>query len=89
MIEAATAMQLVREPAAARPHVARAVDPGLRRQGQIGILVHPLRIVGREHVRLDPERGQVRRELERPLHSTAARGREVHRHEEDLHAARS
>jgi hypothetical protein len=43
--------------APARADVARAVDPGLRRHAQLGIPVHPLRVVGREHVRLDAERG--------------------------------
>ena len=49
--------------------------------------VDPLRVVRREHVRLDPERGQVLRELERPLDAAAAGGREVERDEQHLHAA--
>ena len=35
-----------------------------------------------------PSSGQVRRELERPLHAAAARGREVERDEQDLHDGR-
>ena len=71
-----------------RPDVADAVHPGLRRHAQVGIAVHPLRVVGSEHVGLDPERGQVLRELQRPLHAAAARGREVQRDEEHLHGAK-
>ena len=78
-------VQLLRRLAALRPHVARAVHPGERRRHQLVVAVDPLRIVGREHVRLDPELRQVRGELQRPLHAAAARGREVHRHEEHLH----
>jgi len=47
--------------------------------------MNPLRIVGREDMRLDPELRQVGRELERTLDAAAARRREVHRDEEDLH----
>ena len=65
--------------------VAGAMNPRLRGHAQLGIGVHPLRIVGREHVCLDAQRGQVLRELERALHPAAARGREVHRHEQHLH----
>ncbi len=65
--------------------VASAMDPGLRRYAQLGVPVHPLRIVRREHVGLDAERRQVLRELERALHAAPAGGREVHRHEQDLH----
>jgi hypothetical protein len=46
--------------------------------------VHPLRVVRREYVRLDPERRQVARELERPLDAAAARGREVEGDEKEL-----
>ena len=65
--------------------VAGAMNPRLCGHAQLGIGVHPLRVVRREHVRLDAERGQVLRELERALHAPAARGREVHRHEQHLH----
>ena len=68
-----------------RADVARAVDPGLRRHAELGIPVDPLGIVRGEDVRLDAERGQVLRELERALHAAAARRREVHRHEQHLH----
>jgi hypothetical protein len=36
-------------------------------------------------VRLDPERGQVLRELQRALHTPAPGRREVLRHEKDAH----
>jgi hypothetical protein len=39
-----------------RPQVARAMDERLRRRPQLVVSVQPLRVVGREHVRLDPER---------------------------------
>ena len=68
-----------------RAEVARAVDPGLRRHAELGIPVDPLGIVRGEDVRLDAERRQVLRELERALHAAAAGGREVHRHEQHLH----
>src|SRR5439155_10160639 len=82
-------VQLVGRPAAPRSDETRAMDPSERRHREMLVAVNPLWVVGCEYVRLDPERGQMRRELERPLHSAAARRREVHRHEEDLHAARS
>ena len=63
--------------AAAHAHVARAVHPRLRRHPQPLVAVEPARIVRREDVRLDPHRGQVLRELQRPLHAAPARGREV------------
>ena len=68
-----------------RPEVARAVDPRLCRDAQLGVRMHPLRIVRREHVRLDAERREVLGELQRALHAASARGREVHRHEQHLH----
>ena len=86
-VDARRAVQLLRRQAALRAEIARAVHPGLRRHGQLGVAVDPLRVVGREHVRLDPERRQVRRELERSLHAAAAGGREVERHEQHLHCA--
>ena len=80
------AVQLVGDPPAARPDVAGAVHPRLRRQRQVRVLVHPLRVVRREHVRLDPERRQVARELQRALDAAAARGREVEGDEKELHS---
>ena len=65
--------------------VAGAMNPRLCGHAQLGVGVHPLRVVGSEHVRLDAERGQVLRELERALHPPAACRREVHRHEQHLH----
>ena len=65
--------------------VAHTMDPRLGRDAQVRVAVHPLRVVGREDVGLDAECREVLRELERPLHASAARGREVHRHEEHLH----
>ena len=68
-IEAAPAVQLVRELARAGPEVAGAMDPGLSRRHEVGIGVDPLRIVRREDVRLDSVRRQMRCELQRPLHA--------------------
>src|SRR5207248_6492581 len=73
---------------ALRAEVARPVDPGLRRRLELRVGVDPLRVVGREHVRLDPERREVRREFERPLDTAAAGRREVERDDQDLHSAR-
>ena len=66
--------------------VASAMDPRLRGNAELGVPVHPLRVVRREHMGLDSERGKVLRELQRALDAAAARGREVHRDEEHLHA---
>ena len=84
-LEPVRGTKLLRRLAPARADVARAVDPCLRRHAQLGIPVHPLRVVGREHVRLDTQRGKVLRELERPLDAASSRRGEVHRHEQDLH----
>ena len=83
--EALRRAQLLRRLPRARTDVAGAMDPCLRRDPELGIAVDPLGIVGREHVRLDPERGEVLRELERALHAPAAGWREVHRDQEDAH----
>ena len=83
--EALLAVQLLGGLPPLRPEVARAVHPGLRRQRQVGVGVHPLRVVGREHVRLDPEPGEVRGELQRALDARAARRREVEGDEQELH----
>ena len=74
-------------PAAARAEVARAMHPRLGRRLELVVAVHPLRVVRREHVRLDPERRQVGRGLQRALDAAAARGREVERDEQDLHGS--
>ena len=84
-LEPVRGAELLRRLARPRADVARAVDPCLRRDAQLGIAVHPLRVVGCEHVRLDAERGKVLRELERALDAASARRREVHRHEQHLH----
>ena len=84
-LEAVGGAELLGRLAGLRADVARAVDPRLRRHAELGIAVDPLGIVGGEDVRLDAERRQVLRELERALHASAARGREVHRHEQHLH----
>ena len=65
--------------------VARPVHPGLRRHPEPLVAVHPARVVGREDVGLDPHRRQVLRELERPLHAAAARGRKVEADDQRLH----
>ena len=88
-LEPRRAVQLLGRLAAARADELHAVHPRERRRRQVVVAVHPLRVVGREHVQLDPEPGQMRRELERPLHAAAARGREVQRDEEHLHGDRS
>jgi hypothetical protein len=74
--------------ARARAEIARAVHPGLRGNAELRVAVHPLGVVGREHVRLDPERGKVLREFQRTLHPAASRWREVHRHDENPHRAK-
>src|SRR5581483_752916 len=80
------AVQLLGRLAAARPEVAGPVHPGLRRGPQVVVAVDPPGVVGRQHVRLDAERGQVLRQLERPLHAAPSRRGEVERDEQDLHA---
>ena len=85
-LETLEAVELLRREATLGPDVADAVDPRLSRRDEVVVTVNPLGVVGREHVRLDPEAGQVRRELERPLDAAAARGREVQRHEQHFHA---
>ena len=87
-LEPLRAVQLLGGLAPFRPEVAGAVHPGERRRRQLVVAVDPLRVVGREHVRLDPELRQVRRELQRTLHAAAPGRREVHRDEEDLHCGR-
>ena len=84
-LEPVRGAQLLGRLARARAEVAHTVHPGLRRHEQVRIAVHPLRVLGREHVGLDAERRQVLRELQRALHAAAARGREVHGDEQHLH----
>src|ERR671922_288661 len=50
------AVELVGGEPSLRADVADAVHPGLRGWGEVVVAVHPLRVVRREHVRLDPER---------------------------------
>ena len=72
--EALLAVQLLGRLAPARAEVARPVHPRLGRHAQRLVAVDPLRIVGSQHVRLDPERRQVLRELQRTLNASAAGG---------------
>ena len=87
-LEPLPAVELLGRLPALRPEVAGPVHPGERRRLQLVVAMNPLRVVRREHVRLDPEARQVSGELQRPLHAAASRRREVHGHEEDLHAER-
>jgi hypothetical protein len=87
-VDAFERVQLLRGDPAPRSVVADSVHPGLCRRRRLVVAVHPLRIVGGEHVRLDAEARQVRRELQRALHTTSAGRRKVHRHEQDLHRSR-
>ena len=79
------AVQLLGRLAPARADVAGAVHPGLRRHAQLLVPVDPVRVVGRQHVRLDPERGQVLRELQGTLHTSPSRGGKVEADEQRLH----
>ena len=83
--EALLAVQLLGGLAADRADVARPVHPGLRRHAQRLVAVDPVRVVGREDVRLDPERRQVLGQLEGTLHSSAARRGKVEADEQHLH----
>ena len=87
-LEPLLAVQLLRRQPAAGPEVAGTVDPRLGRRQELVVAVDPLRVVGREHVRLDPEAGQVRGRLQRALDAAASGRREVHRDEQDLHRRR-
>jgi hypothetical protein len=66
-----------------------AVNPRLGRRLKLVVAVDPLRVVGSEHMRLDPERRQVRGRLQRALDAGAAGGREVQGDDQDLHRLRS
>ena len=59
------------------------MDPGLG--GELELGVRAAGQVRRQHVRLDPERRQVSRELQRALDTAPAAGREVTRHEQHFH----
>ena len=61
--------------------------PSWRRDvgGEARIEGAPFRVVGREHVDVDAELGQVAAELEHALHAAAAGRREVERHDQDAH----
>ena len=74
---------------AADADVARAVHPRLGRHAKPVVAMQPARVVGREDVRLDAHRGQVLRELQRPLDAAAAGGREVEADDQRLHGRRS
>ena len=66
--------------------VAGAMNPRLRGHAQLGIaMCTHFGSSGASTCVSIAERGQVLRELERALHAAAARGREVHRHEQHLH----
>ena len=84
-VGARRAVQLLGRAAAFRAYVARAMDPRLRRWLELVVTVHPLRVVRRQHVRLDAQLGEMGCELQRPLDAAAARGREVERDDQDFH----
>ena len=85
--EAAAAGQRILAERCSGAEEPRTVDDGVVRDLREQRLVagEPLRIVGRQHVHLDPELGEVLAELQRPLHAAAAGGREVERHEQGPH----
>ncbi len=70
---------------AAHADVARAVHPRLGRQPEALVSMQPARVVGCEHVGLDPHRREVLRELQRSLDAASARGGEVEADEEGIH----
>ena len=84
-LESLRAVQLLGRLPALRAEIAGAMHPRERRRLQLVVAVDPFRVVRGEHVGLDPEARQVRRELERPLDSAAAGRREVHRDQQDFH----
>src|SRR5439155_36345 len=71
-LDALRPVQLLRQLPPARADEADAVHPRLRPRRQLVVAVQPLRVLRREHVRLDAEAREVRRELERPLDAAAA-----------------
>src|SRR5581483_4961772 len=87
-LETLRAVQLLGGLATRRADVPDAMDPRERRRLQLVVAVDPLRVVRREHVRLDAELGQVGRELERSLYSSATGGREVEADDQGLHPSR-
>ena len=82
-LEPVRAVQLLRRSPAARADVARAVHPGLRRRRQLVVACTHFGSSGASTCVSMPSGGQVGRELERPLHAAAARGREVERDEQE------
>ena len=86
--EALRPVQLLGGLPALRAEVARAMHPGERRRLQLVVAVDPLRVVRREHVRLDAELRQMRRELERPLDAPSPGRREVEADDQHLHCGR-
>ena len=87
-LEPSRPVQLLRGLAPLRSQVAGAMHPGQRRHREPFVAVNPLRVVGREHVRLDPELRQVCGELQWTLYPAAPGRREVHRDQENLHCGR-
>ena len=83
--EALLAVELLGRLAADRAEVARPVHPRLRRHAQRLVTMDPLRVVGGEHVRLDPERGKVLGQLQGTLHSSTAGRGKVEADEQHLH----
>ena len=83
--EALLAVELLGRLAADRAEVARPVHPRLGRHAERLVAMDPLRVVGREHVRLDPERGQVLGQLQGTLHSSTAGRGKVEADEQHLH----
>src|SRR6187200_1455139 len=80
-------MQLLAGQPSPGADVARPVDAHLRRNLELLVAGDPFRVVRRENVGLEPELGQVRRELEGARDAAAARGREVRRDQEHPHWA--
>ena len=75
-------------PVDARGEVPRLVDDRRGRRHERLVAVHALRVRGHQHVRLDPELGQVRCHLERARNAAAARRGPVHRRQKNLHVTR-
>src|SRR6187200_2238160 len=80
-------MQLLAGQPSPGADVARPVDAHLRRNLELLVAGDPFRVVRRENVGLEPELGQVRRELEGARDAAAARRREVRRDQEHPHWA--
>ena len=65
------------------------MDMSLSWDVQLVVSRNPLRVVRGEHMRLDPELREMRGQLQGTSDPAAARGREVHRHEEHPHRAQT